>query len=85
VSVPSKGARPAGIALRGIGRLGIGLRDGDVLTHVSGRRVKTSEDVVTLVLGLRGRQVARINAVFWRAGKPWRLIVEQPYLQGVEP
>jgi hypothetical protein len=79
VTVAGAGSRPSGLRLKGVSALGIGLRDGDVLTHVAGQHVTAKSDVVAIVLTLRSRQVRDIEAVFWRDGKPWRLVVEQPY------
>jgi S1-C subfamily serine protease len=66
--------------------LGIGLRDGDVLTHVEGRLVATEADVVSLVLSSRGAKVPRLQGTVWQRGRGRRsLVVDQPYLTRAAP
>lgn len=77
--VRASGNRPSGLQLSHLNGLGLPVENGDVLTHVAGQHIATAGDVVGLVLALRGRQVARISGVFWHAGKPFGLVVEQPY------
>lgn len=73
--------RPAGLLLLGVSLLGIGLKDGDVLTHVEGRSVSSESEVVSLVLSSRGAKVPRLVGKVWRRGQGFRtLVVEQPYL-----
>jgi hypothetical protein len=80
VPVKPKGGRPAGLALQGVNGLGVGMRDGDVLTRVEGQPVKSVGEVIGIVLVLRGKLAPHIDAVFWRGGAPWTLVVEQPYI-----
>lgn len=77
--VAASGDRPAGIVLSGVGGLGIGLRDGDVLTHAAGAPVRTETDVVSAVIGARNRQAHAISGRFWRDGEPWQIVVGLPY------
>lgn len=79
VFVPARGPRPAGLALHGVSGLGLGLRDGDVLTEVSGRRVSAVGDVVALVIAARGRGASLVVGRVWRGFEPFQLAVEQPY------
>lgn len=79
--VPARGRRPAGLALSGVSALGIGLRDGDVLTHAAGRPALSAGDVIGVVIGARAGRASEISGRFWRDGEPWNLIVEQPYVQ----
>jgi hypothetical protein len=72
--------RPAGLELHGVGALGIGLRDGDVLTDAGGRPARSEAEVVGMILASRGAQVPEISGRFYRDGEAWNLIVEQPYL-----
>lgn len=76
---PDRG-RPGGMRLSGVGVLGVGLADGDVLSHVGGAPVTSRSAVVTAVLQARARRASEISALFWRDGEPWRLVVEMPYL-----
>ena len=82
VPVGADGARPAGILLEGVTALGVGLRDGDVLTRVAGAPARDAGDVIGAVIAARGRLARRISGVFWRDGEPWQLTVEQPYPRG---
>lgn len=77
--VPASGDRPRGLALTGVSGLGIGLEDGDVLTHAAGRPALTPGDVIGVVIGSRGSRAPEIWGRFWRNGEPWNLVVEQPY------
>jgi len=79
VPVAAKGPRPAGLMLVGVGALGVGLRDGDVLTHVAGSPALDVGSVIYAVLSARGRGARTISGRFWRDGQPWVLVVEQPY------
>jgi S1-C subfamily serine protease len=79
IAVPAKGARPAGVALIGVSALGVGLVDGDVLTHADGRPARSVSDVVSAVIGARSQHAREICGRFWRNGEVWNLIVEQPY------
>lgn len=76
-SAPS---RPAGLLLRGVSQLGVGVRDGDVLSHVSGVAVTSVSQVVSLVLQARARQAPAIGATLWRGTQSYPLVVEMPYL-----
>jgi hypothetical protein len=83
--VPATAWRPAGIALSGVAALGIGLRDGDVLTRAAGRPALEPGDVIGFVIASRGAGVPEISGRFWRNGEPWNLVVEQPYLHPRSP
>ena len=81
IPVPAEGARPAGLMLSGVSGLGVGMQDGDVLTHAGGRPALSEADVVGLVIAARGKEVPSIGGRFWRDGEPWNLVVEQPYVR----
>ncbi|MFZ5890181.1 MAG: hypothetical protein ACOY0T_03855 [Myxococcota bacterium] len=80
VFVPALGERPAGLRLIGVSGLGIGMRDGDVLTRVLGADVSSVPEVVQRVLAARNRRAPQISGEFWRDGARWSLVVEQPYI-----
>jgi len=82
VRVPADGARPAGLKLVGVGALGIGLRDGDVLTRALGQPALSSSAVVRAVLVARARRTKVLEGEFYRGRERWILRVEQPYLDG---
>jgi len=81
IPVPAQGQRPAGLALVGVSGLGIGLVDGDILTHAAGRPALAPGDVIGVVIGARAHGASEICGRFWRRGEPYNLIVEQPYVQ----
>jgi len=83
--IQASGQRPAGLVLHGVGALGVGLQDGDILTSAAGRPALTPGDVIGVVLASRGARVAVISGRFWRNGQPWQIVVEQPYLQHEPP
>lgn len=78
---PKTPQRPAGLVLSGVGGLGIGMQDGDVLTHVGGVPVSARGQVVNLVLQARARRATELTARFYRGSEPWMLVVEIPYLE----
>ncbi len=80
VYVPSDGVRPGGMLLSGVSALGIGVRDGDVLTRVAGVPARSAGDVVSAVVAARGRMAPAVSGVFWRGHVPYRLVVDQPYV-----
>ena len=80
VAVGREGARPAGLRLIGVSALGIGMRDGDVITRVLGARVGAIGDVVSRVVAARAQRAREISGEFWRDGRQGSIVVEQPYL-----
>jgi len=81
VPVPADDRRPAGILLTDVERLGVGLRNGDVLTSAVGIPARAEEDVVTAVLSARKHRAAHVSGRFWREGEEWALVVQMPYLE----
>jgi hypothetical protein len=78
--VSAAGERPSGIALVGVSGLGVGLVDGDILTHAAGRPARSAADVVGVVIGSRVKRARQISGRFWRSGQYYDLVVEQPYV-----
>lgn len=78
--VEKKGERPAGLQVAGVGGLGIGVQDGDVLTHVGGAEVKSSAAVISTVLQLRAKRAAAISGEFWRGQERFQIVFQMPYL-----
>lgn len=85
VPVASQGTRPAGLRLVGVSGLGVGMRDGDVLTRVAGAPATSVPAVVQGVIAARARHAREISAEFWRDGAAWSLTVEQPYVEANSP
>jgi hypothetical protein len=90
VPVAATPLRPAGLQLFGVGALGIGLRDGDVLTRALGQPALSSGAVIGAVLKARAQRVAVLEGEFFRGAQRWLIRVEQPYLpervsEGPEP
>ncbi|MFP6684313.1 MAG: hypothetical protein VB934_06350 [Polyangiaceae bacterium] len=73
VPVPSTSYRPAGLALVGVSAIGVGLRDGDVLTRAGGTPARSDGAVVAAVTVALRRGDPAITADVWRG--PRRLIV----------
>ena len=80
--VRASGDHPAGLQLRGVSALGVGLEDGDVLTEAAGQRASSVATVVGVVLAARARHSSEISGRFYRAGVPYVVTVEQPYPPG---
>lgn len=85
VPVKASAEHPAGLLLRGVSALGVGLQDSDVLTEAAGQKASSVAVVVGIVLAARGRQVPEISGRFFRAGVPFGLTVEQPYPKAADP
>jgi len=79
VPVKATAGHPAGLMLRSVSALGVGLQEGDVLTEAAGQRATSVATVVGIVLAARGRQVPEISGRFYRGWVPFGLSVEQPY------
>lgn len=79
VPVPATTAHPAGLKLLGVSALGVGLRDGDVLTDAAGLKASSVGAVIGAVIAARARLSPVISGRFFRAGEPYSLTVEQPY------
>jgi len=77
--VPHKGKRPAGIAVFGVGALGLGVADGDVLSEVLGQPVKSQAQVVAMVIAARSRNMSEISGILWHGTQAFSVTVEQPY------
>ena len=77
--VAANADRPAGLALQGVGALGIGLRDGDVLTQVAGAPASSAGAVIGAVLAARQRRAPAMSGLVYRGSEKIALYVEMPY------
>ena len=85
VSVKANAYHPAGLLLRGVSALGVGVQDGDVLTEAAGQKATSVATVVGVVLAARARQSPEISGRFYRAGVQFLVTVEQPYPKNANP
>ena len=69
VPVAREGGRPAGLRLIGVSALGVGLKDGDVLTKALGQPVMSRSAVVSAVLSARARQEKVLQGEFYRGSE----------------
>jgi hypothetical protein len=83
--VTAAGQRPAGVQVFGASSLGVGVRDGDIITRVSGVPVRSSNQVIALVIAARGARQPAIGAELYRGQRSYTLTVEQPYPNGADP
>ena len=74
--------RPAGLRLSGVGGLGVGVQDGDVLTHAAGQPLRSLAQVIGLVAGARHARASEVSGTLYRGEESINLIVEMPYLDG---
>jgi hypothetical protein len=72
--------RPRGLLLSGVGPLGIGLQDGDVLIEALGGTPTSPGQVIGAIIEARAQRVAYLSGTIWRRGQTFRITVEQPYL-----
>jgi len=77
--VGAKGKRPAGIAVFGVSGLGLGVRDGDVVTDILGQPVRSVAQGIALIIAARVSNRATIEGTVWHAMRPYTVTVEQPY------
>ena len=84
-AVPATHFRPQGLQVSGVGGMGIGARDGDVLTEVAGQRVQSEGQVIALVLQTHGAGHRAVAGAFWRGMKKWTITVELPREAGTPP
>jgi hypothetical protein len=77
--VAASDERPAGLALQGVTGLGVGLRDGDVLTQVAGAPASSTGAVIGAVLAARQRRAPAMSGVVYRGGEKIAIYVEMPY------
>lgn len=82
--VTAEGKRPAGVQVFGASSLGIGVRDGDVITRVSGVPVTSANQVIALVIAARGARQKSVSAQMYRGQRSYALTVEQPYIAGAQ-
>lgn len=83
--VAANGVRPAGLRLSGVGALGIGLQDGDVLTRALGQPATATGVVIQAVLVARAHHAAVLEGEFWRGAQRYVIRVEQPYVESDAP
>jgi hypothetical protein len=79
VPVPANGQRPAGLLLRGVSALGLGVQDGDVLTAAAGVPATSAAAVIGAVIAARGRHAPEIGGRIYRGSEAYAIVVEQPY------
>lgn len=78
--VPRTAEHPAGLQLSGVGALGIGVQDGDILVEALGVAPRAPSDIIGAVLQARAQSARFLSGTLWRRGDTFRITVEQPYL-----
>lgn len=76
--VAAAGRRPAGLALYGVSALGLGLRDGDVLTRAAGAAATSAEAVINAVTAAVHRGDPVVTGEVWRGTDRMVITVEIP-------
>ncbi len=79
VAVPQTAEHPAGLRVHGWGRVGAGLKDGDLITKVGARTPSCVEDIVGAVIAAYRKKVYAISGKLWRRGEEISVLVELPY------
>ena len=80
VVVEAHGDRPGGLQVSGWQAAGAGLVDGDIVTHVAGRKPRSVDDVINAVVAAYKRQPAAISGRLWRNGRELQVTVELPVM-----
>jgi hypothetical protein len=79
--VPATATHPAGLRLFGVGGLGIGVQDGDILTEALGVTPQTPGQIIGAIIEARAKQARYLSGTLWRRGQVLRITVEQPYFR----
>jgi hypothetical protein len=77
-SVGATSWRPSGMALHGVGAVGVGLRDGDVVTRVGGFRATSQGAVISAVTAALRQKLPAITGEVWRGRQRIVVTVELP-------
>jgi hypothetical protein len=80
-SVAATPYRPSGLALHGVGIVGVGLRDGDVVTRVGGARATSQGAVIGAVTAALRQKLPAITAEVWRGRHRILVTVELPEVE----
>lgn len=78
--VPQTPEHPAGLRLAGVGALGIGVQDGDILVEALGIAPRAPGELIGAILQARAKNTRFLSGTLWRRGNTFRITVEQPYL-----
>jgi hypothetical protein len=81
--VAKAATHPAGLRLSGVAPLGIGVQDGDILIEALGVEPRSPGQIIGAIIEARARQARYLSGTLWRRGQTFRIVVEQPYLDGV--
>ncbi len=76
--VPATEWRSAGVAMHGVGGLGVGLCDGDVLTQVGGTPATSQGAVISAVTGAVNSGARGLSGIVWRGRQRFVVTVEFP-------
>jgi hypothetical protein len=71
---------PAGLRLVGVGALGIGVQDGDILVEALGIAPRAPGEIIGAIIEARAKNARFLSGTLWRRGDTFRITVEQPYL-----
>jgi len=78
--VPQTAEHPAGLRLAGVGALGIGVQDGDILVEALGISPRAPGEIIGAIIEARAKNTRFLSGTLWRRGDTFRITVEQPYL-----
>jgi hypothetical protein len=77
-SVTDAQGRAAGVRLFGVGALGLGLADGDVVTSINGRPTRAEGEAVSAGASAWNSGVRRVDATIARGGVPVSVTLHLP-------
>lgn len=80
-SVAATSWRPAGLAMVGVSPIGVGLRDGDVLTRVGGTPATSQGAVIGAVTSALRQKLPAITGEVWRGRQKILVTVELPEVE----
>jgi hypothetical protein len=83
--VAKSAQHPAGLQLSGVGALGIGLQDGDVLVEALGIAPRAPGEIIGAIIEARAKHARFLSGTIWRHGQTFSITVEQPYLPARSP
>ncbi len=70
--------RAVGVRITGVGRLGVGLADGDVITSIDGTKTPDEESATAAALAAIGRGARSVSGTLLRGNDTINVVVELP-------
>lgn len=70
--------KPAGVRVHGVSKYKTGLRDGDIIVSVGGRRVESTQSLVSVAMGQVMNGATKLTGKIRRGEETWDVVLEIP-------